>query len=102
MAFLAQGESPDGQYQKQLATALDYIIAQQKLNGLIETTAPNGFPIPRGGSYLMSRNSVYNHAISALALAEVYGQCNPQQAERIFPVIEKAIKVTLEMLHSLA
>ena len=41
MAFLAQGESPaDGQYQKQLANAVDYIIAQQKPNGLIAKTAP--------------------------------------------------------------
>ena len=99
MAFLAQGESPaDGQYQEQLAKAVDYIIDQQKPNGLIATTAPIGVPIPRNVDHkTVGQTSVYNHAISALALAEVYGQCNSQQAERISPVIEKAIKATLKM-----
>ena len=99
MAFLAQGESPaDGQYQEQLAKAVEYIIAQQKPNGLIATTAPNQVPIPRDVDHeTVGQTSVYNHAISALALAEVYGQCSSQQAERIFPVIEKAIKATLKM-----
>ena len=99
MAFLAQGESPaDGRYQKQLGKAVDYVIAQQKLNGLIAKTAPNEVPIPRDVNHEgVGRTSSYNHAISALALAEVYGQCNPVQAERIAPVIEKAIKATLEM-----
>ena len=99
MAFLAQGESPaDGQYQEELAKALDYIIAQQKPNGLIAKTAPNGVPIPRDIQHVgVGEQSAYNHAISGLALAEVYGQCNPEQAERISPVIEKAIRATLEM-----
>ena len=99
MAFLAQGESPaDGRYQQQLAKAVDYIIAQQKPNGLIAKTAPSGTPIPREVDHMtVGQTSVYNHAISALALAEVYGQCKADQAERISPVIEKAIKATLEM-----
>ena len=99
MAFLAQGESPaDGQYQKQLAKAVDYIIAQQKPNGLIAKTAPEEVPIPRDIQHVgVGEQSAYNHAISGLALAEVYGQCNQEQAKRISPVIENAIKATLEM-----
>lgn len=99
MAFLAQGESPaDGQYQQQLAKAVDYIIAQQKPNGLIARTAPGQLTISRYVPHeSVGETSVYNHAISGLALAEVYGQCNAQQAERISPVIERAIKATLEM-----
>ena len=99
MAFLAQGESPaDGQYQQQLAKAVDYIIAQQKPNGLIAKTAPEEVPIPRDIQHVgVGEQSAYNHAISGLALAEVYGQCNQEQAEQISPVIEKAIKATLEM-----
>ena len=45
----------------------------------------------------MGAPSVYNHAISALALSEVYGQCSPEQAKRLAPIIEKAIAATLEM-----
>ena len=99
MAFLAQGQSPaDGQHQQQLAKAVDYIIAQQKPNGLIARTAPEGVPIPRDIEHVgVGEQSAYNHAISGLALAEVYGQCNQEQAKRISPVIEKAIKATLEM-----
>ena len=42
MAFMAQGESPsDGKYEQQLAKAIDYLIAQQKANGLIATMADN-------------------------------------------------------------
>ena len=109
MAFLAQGESPaDGQYQQQLAKAVDFIIDQQKPNGLIARVGPDAVPIPRDwytiegpeNSNIPNRiavTSVYNHAISALALSEAYGQCNSEQAKKMAPVIEKAIAATLEM-----
>ena len=99
MAFLAQGESPaDGKYQQQLTRAISFILDQQKPNGLIAATAPREVPIPRDVDHNTVGNpSVYNHAISGLALAEAYGQCNAEQAERIAPVIEKAIAATLEM-----
>ena len=99
MAFLAQGESPaDGKYQKQLAKAIDFIIKQQKANGLIATTAPNEVPIPRDVEHAnIGQTSAYNHAISSLALCEAYGQCKPEQAKKLAPVIEKAIETTLTM-----
>ena len=99
MAFLAQGESPaNGQYQKQLAVAIDFIADQQKPNGLIGMRAPGAVPIPRKGILNhLNASSVYNHAISALALSEAYGECTPDQAKRISPIIEKAIAATLEM-----
>ena len=99
MAFLAQGENPaDGKYQKQLAKAVDFIVGQQKANGLIATTAPNAVPIPRDVEHAnIGQTSAYNHAISALALCEAYGQCKPEQTKKLTPVIEKAIKVTLAM-----
>ena len=109
MAFLAQGESPaDGQYQQQLAKAIDFIANQQKANGLIAAVGPNAVPIPRDEesseglqpdpkpNYIPA-TAVYNHAISALALCEAYGQCNAAQAEKLAPAIEKAIAATLEM-----
>ena len=99
MAFLAQGESPaDGQYHQQLTDAIDFIADQQKANGLISTKAPDGVPIPRAVEHwTVGAPSVYNHAISGLALSEAYGQCNPDQSKRLTPVIEKAIAATLEM-----
>jgi len=99
MAFLAQGENPaNGQYQQQLEKAIDFIADQQKANGLISTKAPNDVPIPRKVEhYTVGAPSVYNHAIAGLALSEAYGQCNPDQAKRLAPIIEKAIAATLEM-----
>ena len=109
MAFLAQGESPvDGKYQKQLTKAIDFIADQQKPNGLLALVGPGADPIPR--DFLSSEGpqpqskpnyvavtAVYNHAISALALCETYGQCDSEQAKKLTPVIENAIAATLEM-----
>ena len=114
MAFLAQGESPvDGKYQKQLSKAIDYIADQQKPNGLLARIAPSKAPITRDYAEVIKTDTatsatelnptsicttaVYNHAISALALCEAYGQCSPLQTEKLAPVIEKAIAATLEM-----
>ena len=109
MAFLAQGESlVDGKDQQALAKAIEFISDQQKPNGLIATVAPQAVPIPRDPASsnglatspdpnMISVTAVYNHAISALALCEAYGQCAPEQSEKLAPVIEKAIAATLEM-----
>ena len=102
MAFLARGESPvDGKYQQQVGKAIDYIANQQKPNGLIVLDGPGAVPIPRhirpGGNRKLGVSVVYNHAIAALSLCEAYGQCSPEQTERLAPVIEKAILATLEM-----
>ena len=110
MAFLAQGQNPvDGKYQKQLTKALDFIVDQQKPNGLLAVVGPNAVPTPRDEesyerlqpddprSIYVPATAVYNHAISALALCEAYGQCNAAQAEKLAPAIEKAIAATLEM-----
>lgn len=98
MAFLAQGESPaSGKYQQELAAAVNFIAVQQKRNGLIATAVPNTTQIPRNVENAVGSSSVYNHAISALALCEVYGQCKPEQTKRLTSVIEKAIAATLEM-----
>ena len=109
MAFLAQGESPvDGEYKEQLTKAIDFIADQQKPNGLIATVGPSAVPIPRDslsveGPQVQSKpnyvgvTATYNHAISALSLTEAYGQCDAEQAEKLAPVIEKAIAATLEM-----
>ena len=99
LAFLAKGESPsDGKYKQQLSKAVDFIMAQQKTSGLIALGAPDEASVPRKVDHeSMGVSGAYNHAISALALAEVYGHCDEAQAKRLAPVIEKAIAATLEM-----
>lgn len=99
LAFLAQGESPtSGKYQQSLTRAIDFIVDQQQPNGLISTIAPSSTPIPRNVDLKsIAVGPVYNHAISALALTEAYGQCTPDQAKKLKPVIEDAIRATLEM-----
>ena len=101
MAFLSTGESPiDGKYSKQLSKSIDYIASQQKPNGLIAVFANGASPIsrkPEGEDLFTSNAITYNHAISALALSEAYGQCNEDQAKILNDVIEKAIAATIEM-----
>ena len=99
LAFMAQGESPSsGKYKQSLTKAIDYILDQQKSNGLISVIAPDASPIPRDVDFKkLAVGSVYNHAISALALTEAYGQCTPEQSEKLRPAIEAAISATLEM-----
>ena len=101
MAFLAKGESPaDGKYAKTLSRAIDFIVSNQKKNGLIAALAPNAAPISRKRVQPNNYDSCaisYNHAISALALAEAYGQCDEAQAKKLTEVIKKAIAATGEM-----
>ena len=114
MVFLAQGENPtDGKYRANVKRAIDYIADQQKPNGLLARIDPRSVPITRdldeasksdtATSKLESNptaivtTALYNHAISALALCEAYGQCDAEQTKKIGPVIEKAIAATLEM-----
>lgn len=96
LAFLANGESPsDGQYSDALTLAIDFIISQQKQNGLISQTADNASPISRKTG--MANQVIYNHAISALALSEAYGHCDEEQTKKLNTVIQKAIAATIEV-----
>ena len=114
MAFLANGETPnDGKYRANVKRAIDYIANQQKPNGLLARIGPRRVPITRNYQEVVNTDAVtaklnlkpnaivttavYNHAISALALCEAYGQCDDEQTKKIGPVIEKAIAATLEM-----
>ena len=100
MAFLAKGESPaDGKYAKTLTRAIDFIVSNQKKNGLIAALAHDAAPISRKRRQELNASCaiIYNHSISALALAEAYGQCDEVQAKKLSNVIEKAIAATIEI-----
>ncbi len=98
MAFMAQGHNVgDGEYGDVLQRAVDYISAQQQANGIIARLGTRDSMISRQVPIAAGVAIVYNHALSALALAEVYGQGNDKQTKGLKPIIERAIAATLSM-----
>ena len=98
MAFMAQGEKVgEGKYGDVLQRAVDYIVAQQKPNGLISRLGTGDNSLARRVPARLGVTVTYNHALSALALAEVYGQSAKAQSKETKAAIERAIAATLEM-----
>ena len=96
MAFASHGHLPgQGKYGKQLEKALQYTISCQKRSGILALDCPNTEEIPRTVSRDAGNNAVYNHAISATVLSEMYSLASG--TEKQADVIEKAIKATLTM-----
>ncbi len=98
MAFMAQGEKVgEGRFGAKLQRSIDYILAQQKPNGLISLRAPDESPISRSVSYRIGSFAAYNHAISALVLSENYGQLDADQSPLATTAVQLALKASLEM-----
>ena len=98
MAFMAQGHNVgEGEYGDVLQRAVDYIAAKQQRNGIIARLRSPGPPISRRVPITVGVAIAYNHALSALALAEVYGQGDEKQTKDLKPIIERAIAATLTM-----
>jgi hypothetical protein len=75
MAILAQGEDPNhGPYAKTIRRCVEYILKQ--------TNAETGY----------IGNSMYNHGLATLALAEVYGAL---QDGRIAPALKKGVELII-------
>jgi hypothetical protein len=75
MAILAQGEDPNhGPYARTIKRCVDYMLKQ--------TNAETGY----------IGNSMYNHGLSTLALAEAYGAV---QDERIAPALKRGVELIL-------
>jgi hypothetical protein len=90
MALLARGHQPEkGPYGAQIARAIDYVLSIQDPE--VGSIFPERFVNGRA-PYSFSGN--YNHGISALMLAEVYGMTNANRRERIRGVITKALRYT--------
>jgi hypothetical protein len=97
MALLTQGHLPgDGGKGRALDRALDYILSCQRPNGLISAVGHDGAIVPHTKSSA-SVPSTYNHAISGLALAEVYGIGSDRDSGPLQQAIERALRVTLEL-----
>ena len=98
MAFMAQGHNVgNGKYGDVLQRAVDYIATKQQRNGIIARSRSPGPPISRRVPITVGVAIAYNHALSALALAEVYGQGDEKQTKDLQPIIERAIAATLTM-----
>jgi len=98
MAFMAHGHLPgEGQYGRKLDKALEFVLTCQKQNGLISLSAPDGPTINRTVSQEIGVTSAYNHAISALALAEIYGMSRGARSDRLKQAITTAMEATLQM-----
>lgn len=96
LAYMSQGHRPgEGKFGAEMDLALQFVLDSQKKSGLIARAAPNGPIVPRDVSHNIGRTSIYNHAISGLMLAEIYGMTQPEDAKRVKRAIEKALSVTL-------
>jgi hypothetical protein len=100
LAFMAHGHSPgQGEYGQRLDLATDYILACQQESGLINRLGPEGPQIQTTISPQIGEPAAYSHAISSLALSEMYGMGQPKRAQQLESSINKSLKVTYDMQH---
>lgn len=98
MAFLAHGHLPnEGPYGRQLSQAVRYMASCQKDSGLIALMGPEGGIYRGGASHRVGGALSYNHAISSLALSEIYGVSAEKNTHMLRPVIESSLSLTLQM-----
>lgn len=98
LAFAAHGHHPgEGPYGQRIERAIDFIAASQKENGLVARLAPEGPTITPNVARHIGESAVYNHAISSLALSEMYGMSQLKRADAVERAIGKALAATLAM-----
>jgi hypothetical protein len=100
LAFMAHGHKPsDGQFGPRLEAATDFILSCQNESGLITLLGPDGPRLTPSVPNEIGEAAAYNHAISSLTLAEMYGMGHPKRAEQLQTAIERSLRATLEMQH---
>lgn len=83
MAFLSKGHMPtEGPYVTTINKCVDFILANQKENGLFE----------KGGA---GSGPMYAHNIATLFLSEVSGMVEPGRQEKIGKALPKALQLIL-------
>jgi hypothetical protein len=98
MAFMQHGYVPDeSDYGQRLTRATDFVLACQKESGLIALVGPEGPRINRNIRHEIGTCAAYDHAISSLALSELYGMTDPPRAKRLEAAIGRSLRATLEM-----
>jgi hypothetical protein len=99
LAFMAHGYIPgEGEYGERLDQATDFILSCQKENGLVTLLGPEGPRITAEGVPIpIGEPAAYNHAISSLTLAEVYGMSQSKDSKALQGAITRAVAATLEL-----
>ena len=93
-AFLTRGHLPGaGPYGDVLKSAVEYILSSQRNSGLLARVPSEPTYVSNGAC----RTGMYNHAIAAVVLCEVYGAADAATSAKIRPVIEKALEFTRRM-----
>ncbi|MDP6380453.1 MAG: terpene cyclase/mutase family protein [Phycisphaerae bacterium] len=86
LSFLARGEVPgEGRYGKVINKSINYILAQQKSNGLLSG----------------SGSAMYSHGFATLALAEVYGHGQTKDDRRIGRALKSAVDLIINAQNQL-
>jgi hypothetical protein len=98
LAFLAHGHLPGTEpYGPNVERALQFILSCQKQNGLIALSAPDGPQITRNVDRDAGQAACYNHAISALAVSELFGMNVSESSGPMEAAIAQALVATLQM-----
>jgi hypothetical protein len=98
LAFMAHGHNPgSGPYGERLERAVRYIISCQKPSGIIMLLAADSPEIDRDVEHEIGCAGTYDHAISSLTLAELYGMNPTKNGTQLKNVIGKALAVTYLM-----
>ncbi|WP_411827537.1 prenyltransferase/squalene oxidase repeat-containing protein [Luteolibacter sp. AS25] len=108
MAFLSRGHAPGhGPYGEALTRAIDYTLLCQHRDGYFaaEGIIPDfrteqNAPLPANKVLTSLPNSVatsYNHAITSVMLAEVFGMVGDQQSYRIKTALDKSLIFTYRL-----
>lgn len=94
LAVLSRGHLPGhGPYGGHMDRGIEFVLACQKPNDVFIKNAPG----PTHQYQQPSQTAVYNHALAALMLCEVYGMTGGETNGRIRQGIEGAIRYTLAL-----
>jgi hypothetical protein len=91
LAFLSRGHVPgEGPYGAALIKATDFVLTTQREDGLLSAAEPEAAHVHDGASHAGN----YNHAITGLLLAEVYGMGPGPRQEKLAEAIRRALAFT--------
>ncbi len=94
LAMLSAGHLPDeSQWGRSLELALDYLLECQRSDGLFSRV----WNLPGHNGKNPAHAAVYNHAITALVLCEIYGMTDEDTGRRIGIAMERALALTYDM-----
>ncbi len=94
MAYLSRGHLPgSGPHGDHLNESIDFVISCQHANGLLAETQ---FGADVGPRSVEGNAAPYNHSISGLLLAEIYGMTNLAKEKELAAAVRKAIDYTVQ------